>query len=229
MNRLGKSEMSRTRSGGFTLIELLVVIAIIAVLAAMLMPAVQAAIKQAMAAHCASNMHQVYVAMQSYMQDYDQVNPIRCSDLAGILNGNPGGGRTGDWMDVEAANVAHKLAYQGDYLDWPPTVFFCPAHGISAADWFPDREAGDPFYSTGTVHMHGTYCWMYNENDPNVQPNDNQRADGYWNSLMVDTGDEQRLSAGRGIHYNVLHLNGNVEVNAFDTRGEMDDMLFTVH
>ena len=55
---------------GFTLIELLVVVAIIAILAAMLLPALNRAREQAKAAACQQNMKNMATAMQMYMSDY---------------------------------------------------------------------------------------------------------------------------------------------------------------
>lgn len=61
---------------GFTLIELLVVIAVIAILAALVMPAIMSAMKQAGTTTCKSNLHQIGVASQLYANQYAQFFPV---------------------------------------------------------------------------------------------------------------------------------------------------------
>jgi prepilin-type N-terminal cleavage/methylation domain-containing protein/prepilin-type processing-associated H-X9-DG protein len=70
----------RTTSA-FTLIELLVVIAIIAILAAILFPVFARARAKAQQASCLSNVKQMGLAVQMYLQDYDETLPFAITNV----------------------------------------------------------------------------------------------------------------------------------------------------
>jgi len=71
-----KRDRRRKTTASFTLLELLVVVAIIAILAAMLMPALQKVREKARQAVCISNLKQVYLGLMLYAQDFGGYLPM---------------------------------------------------------------------------------------------------------------------------------------------------------
>ena len=85
----------------FTLIELLVVIAIIAILASMLLPAVNKAKQQGYKASCLNNLKQISMGWANYIDANDSV-PLPTYMAAGLFNGVPDTGQAHFWDEYAA-------------------------------------------------------------------------------------------------------------------------------
>ena len=96
---------SSRRKRSFTLIELLVVIAIIAILAGMLLPALNKAKQSAMSSRCLSNLKQVEVTVRLYADDFNEYIPGNC---------------------ISPSNVGLRIYISSGYVK-NANIFVCPS------------------------------------------------------------------------------------------------------
>jgi prepilin-type N-terminal cleavage/methylation domain-containing protein/prepilin-type processing-associated H-X9-DG protein len=118
---MSRNRSKNRRAGGFTLIELLVVIAIIAVLMGILMPALGRVREQAKATVCRSNLKNVGLAVQMYLDDFSRKIPNTQSANRHLWK-RP----NGDWREPGTTDT-YWGAYYRPYIQDNTKIFGCPS------------------------------------------------------------------------------------------------------
>ena len=173
----------RGRAPRFTLIELLVVVAIIAILAAMLLPALTKARGTVRRNVCITNQKQLLLALPLYLDDFDgrqpllgtysnpvggwheQLWPVALGPYAGLgtLNKTPLDGTAAGRFNAYCAGVVDNGSYR-------KTLMFCPDE--------ENQWTGPYVYGTGPWVLMSTYATIWAGWNPN--------AAGRMNSLITN-------------------------------------------
>jgi prepilin-type N-terminal cleavage/methylation domain-containing protein/prepilin-type processing-associated H-X9-DG protein len=213
--------MART-TRRFTLIELLVVIAIIAILAALLLPALSRGREQGKRAACINNLHQAGMSLMLYADEFDQTLP------AGNATLHRGWGIDSSYGVSSKTALGLAFLLTEKFLS-DPQVLYCPSwkHPWNQYDvvdvegkdpWFGPNQMGGwpaPGNSGPTAHRGFSYHYRSSIGDSyNESPHLRMQAAAetaitadHWVRREVLYGVEY----GHFWGYNVLYLDGHVD------------------
>ena len=205
----------RTRRYAFTLIELLVVIAIIAILAALLLPALSKAKEKGKRTACLSNARQVGAALQMYQNDYGKLLNPQVDDITDF-----------NAPYAPPSPLKQLKPYVGfDSVTFAPPVYVCPgAKNMTKPEYAPNalsrnnlilsqlvlNKGIDKVHTPSrTVFIQEHYVIM---NLESFEPEDVDRPnfrDSYtqWHTWTASDSSEWSGPPGRE-HYNNLHEQG---------------------
>ena len=137
----------------FTLIELLVVVTIIALLVAMLSPALEDAVSRAQVARCAANMKQVGTGWFMYVQDHH-------GQLPGVRYRGSGIARVKDFADPRFfRTVPNPLGSLVPYFGGGRPAFVCPVATVipdslnPTGEYTPTEQSNSNYFPNGVVFI----------------------------------------------------------------------------